>query len=422
MNRLRATLKFGLGTGGAITTLMGIVTDFLMPLGPYGFYLGLIGLFLIIISFALMLNKHTNELMKRLMAENWYLPSFVLLLVFSGSMFIFYNMGKNAPGEMGFLAANINEISEMQSQVLDKTIQIEKNTRRTAQSVEILTGIVKKETSDNPRKELANQGIAWDENSLIVAINNGEQDTVKLFIAAGMKLESRGWARVISSIKPAGLRHLRSYLEPLRFNSEQSLIMDSDAFYESGLYKVNAIRSAIEKYEVSEKIKLLEEHNNQVASNRQKYIDYAKAISRYIQPYLRVNKHSSTFCEQELNRLRKSGNEIKSISSQEDILSIKIDVKFVTSTLNNLDKCSEFSNFATKRPQEPQIDPTEEWIKKSVDEIFLSILPEQIKLDLVQYAKLIRPDVYELLSEVGFSTGNQVQIMMSNGRWLNLSV
>lgn len=47
---------------------------------------------------------------------------------------------------------------------------------------------VKKETSDDPRKELANQGILWDRGALHSAIVNGDVKVVQLFLDGGMKL------------------------------------------------------------------------------------------------------------------------------------------------------------------------------------------------------------------------------------------
>lgn len=47
---------------------------------------------------------------------------------------------------------------------------------------------VKKETSDDPRKELANQGILWERNALGSAISRGDLKVVQLFLDGGMKL------------------------------------------------------------------------------------------------------------------------------------------------------------------------------------------------------------------------------------------
>lgn len=46
--------------------------------------------------------------------------------------------------------------------------------------------LVKKESSDDPRKELSNRGVAWTDNSLRDAIRHGEVDNTRLFLAGGM--------------------------------------------------------------------------------------------------------------------------------------------------------------------------------------------------------------------------------------------
>ncbi len=57
-----------------------------------------------------------------------------------------------------------------------------------ADSIDHTLQNVKKETSDDPRKELANQGILWDRNALGRAISQGDLKVVQLFLDGGMKL------------------------------------------------------------------------------------------------------------------------------------------------------------------------------------------------------------------------------------------
>lgn len=57
-----------------------------------------------------------------------------------------------------------------------------------ADSIDHTLQNVKKETSDDPRKELANQGILWDRNALKSAIKQGDLKVVQLFLDGGMKL------------------------------------------------------------------------------------------------------------------------------------------------------------------------------------------------------------------------------------------
>lgn len=57
-----------------------------------------------------------------------------------------------------------------------------------ADSIEHNLQNVKKETSEDPRKELANRGIMWDRSALKSAVKAGDLKAVQLFLDGGMKL------------------------------------------------------------------------------------------------------------------------------------------------------------------------------------------------------------------------------------------
>lgn len=81
---------------------------------------------------------------------------------------------------------------------------------------------VKKETSDDPRKELANRGVQWTENNFNVATKQNDLETVKLFLQGGFH-----W-KVIYAIDP--LRNNRVALtEELIKHLDQSDIVDTPA-------------------------------------------------------------------------------------------------------------------------------------------------------------------------------------------------
>jgi hypothetical protein len=58
--------------------------------------------------------------------------------------------------------------------------------KESVSSIDSKMNNVKKETSDNPRKELANRGISWQEQNFTEAIKNSDVDTVNLFLQGGM--------------------------------------------------------------------------------------------------------------------------------------------------------------------------------------------------------------------------------------------
>lgn len=63
---------------------------------------------------------------------------------------------------------------------------------------------VKKETSDNPRKELANMGISWTTDSFTGAILRAEMQTLELFLQGGMKLVTphKGTSLAVYALQP----------------------------------------------------------------------------------------------------------------------------------------------------------------------------------------------------------------------------
>jgi hypothetical protein len=54
------------------------------------------------------------------------------------------------------------------------------------QSVAKVLETTKKETSDDPRKELANLGVAWTADNFLEAVKTGDMRTLRLFVAGGM--------------------------------------------------------------------------------------------------------------------------------------------------------------------------------------------------------------------------------------------
>jgi hypothetical protein len=200
MSKLKRTAQLGLGAGGTISTVCGLVADFFMPIAPYGIYLGFVGLLLLLISLGLFFIPATDRRLGNVMGDSWYLPSFVLLSVFTASMFGFYYMGKAVPGQSGYLAGNIDEMGRLQSQLLNINTQIEvntgktaDNTERTASNTERLTQLVKRETSKDPRKELTNLGWSWSQESFFNAISTNNDVVVDLFVKGGMTLSVYGF-------------------------------------------------------------------------------------------------------------------------------------------------------------------------------------------------------------------------------------
>lgn len=94
--------------------------------------------------------------------------------------------------EKGVLASNFPVISELQDQlagIAESNKEIAKNTRETADQTKIIAEVTKKETSEDPRKELANLGVSWTEKSFWEAVDLGDRKVINLFLAGGIRLD-----------------------------------------------------------------------------------------------------------------------------------------------------------------------------------------------------------------------------------------
>jgi hypothetical protein len=54
------------------------------------------------------------------------------------------------------------------------------------QSITKVLETTKKETSDDPRKELANLGVTWTADNFLEAVKTGDMRSLRLFLAGGM--------------------------------------------------------------------------------------------------------------------------------------------------------------------------------------------------------------------------------------------
>lgn len=87
----------------------------------------------------------------------------------------------------GILGTTVPAVSNLQDSMglLQKSIQIQGETR---DALKELSEKVKKETSNNPRKELANRGIEWTDHAMRQAMNKRDLETVNLFLDGGYDL------------------------------------------------------------------------------------------------------------------------------------------------------------------------------------------------------------------------------------------
>jgi len=171
-------VKFGkaLALAGAILT----IADFAQPLAPISAYM--IVASIVLIAVLIFLKYIINKWNDHLSTLNYF---GAMTLVMSIVLFLFQNQNEEAK-EMGILSASIPGLSELQKSLG----LVEKQLGQIAgsmKSIDKKMDNVKKETSNNPRKELRNMGVDWDGHSFYDAASRGDLKTVDLFLNGGMK-------------------------------------------------------------------------------------------------------------------------------------------------------------------------------------------------------------------------------------------
>lgn len=204
--KLDSSIKFY----SAIATLVAIISDFFSPLFPSSVFFYAI-LFIFLILFFGIVNDKANYLYKKFLGEWWHLPILKvvsLMLLITGLSY--YGTMKNE-NEGGWLATYFPAIANFQktfSNIDGNLSDInQKTTIISNSSIEIseTTKTLKKEVSENPRKELNNMGIKWSEGEYWGAIVNRDIDVIKLFSSGGMKLRSYPLSSYVDSYYIANL-------------------------------------------------------------------------------------------------------------------------------------------------------------------------------------------------------------------------
>lgn len=194
----------------ALCGIVGVISDLSQPVAPVASYVLVLSILGLLTVFAIGLFSHQQS-QARLTA------GFVCgLLAAVSAILILLQAQKPETGERGVLASYVEPIGALQAQILDlqadiseidrttrkidattteidaRTRVIDETTRETKEAI----GRVKQETSDDPRKELANMGISWGADPFRQMIKEGDIRAVDLFLQGGMKLSgarARAW-------------------------------------------------------------------------------------------------------------------------------------------------------------------------------------------------------------------------------------
>jgi hypothetical protein len=178
--------------GGLIAT----VGDFFSPAGGWVLPMasGALGLFVLaVLVVCSELRNHARRVLDGLPETEGYFRGPVThqaglwcLLVFGVTGLVVGGWSHGHRKEGGVLAEGFPSIRDAQSMVplLRESLAIQK---RVADSVDAMARNVKKETSEEPQKELQNRGVSWRAANMLEAVRNGEIATVSLFVQGGMR-------------------------------------------------------------------------------------------------------------------------------------------------------------------------------------------------------------------------------------------
>lgn len=167
---------------GAIVVASAIATfsDLLKPLAPFSTIIMVASVFIVLaLLFVIHALKKENEVL-------WVSVFFTGALFLSSTGFFIYQQTDPTKKEKGVLASNFELLQVVQSDLGLIKEDISLIASSTASMDRKMDGL-KKEVSKDPKKELANRGIAWTKKRFLEAITDGDLETLKLFVEGGFK-------------------------------------------------------------------------------------------------------------------------------------------------------------------------------------------------------------------------------------------
>ena len=252
-NKIKSTLNIGVLASGTSASLLGIVSDFLVPVAPNMSGYIAIGLFLLLlVSVVARSIPFTHKFFSETFRDSWYFPLFVALIISTGITFAAYNASETSENGNGYLSERFNLISDLQGSILNELttqtkelkkhtdqneILIKETTTHTSQNkeqIDILASTKreleeqtqqteelkrllaenKKETSTNPRKEIVNLGSEFSATGFQKALQGSDKELVDLFLVSGMSVLDQKYTirDMLLYINTGGYRAMLHYL------------------------------------------------------------------------------------------------------------------------------------------------------------------------------------------------------------------
>jgi hypothetical protein len=175
--------------GILVTGLVAVVSDVLAPVGPFALPVAVLAGALAI--FLVLPIPWIGSLGRRLFKSYWRVPVVATLALSAALLFGAHVLTQSAPSD-GWIGSHVSALGDVQQSlglVEEQTQAISETTsdiKKDTEEIKDKLDDVKQETSDDPRKELANLGVTWSQQSFVDALMAGDERTVRLFLEGGM--------------------------------------------------------------------------------------------------------------------------------------------------------------------------------------------------------------------------------------------
>ncbi|CAH6816302.1 hypothetical protein VCHA43P277_160021 [Vibrio chagasii] len=176
--------NFKANIGKTIAVASGAVTiaDLAQPVAPFAAYLmGASAIFCLILSFIKLIGREFGEGL----TVSAYLGTGIFVM---SSILYFYQASSQERMQKGLIASQISQFESLQyslGMIDKKLVSIDENLT----SIDRKVGDVKKETSQNPRKELANLGLTWTGKDFHSSIMGNDRETIEMYFRGGMQID-----------------------------------------------------------------------------------------------------------------------------------------------------------------------------------------------------------------------------------------
>lgn len=184
MNNIQKSGQILIGISTFLTLIASMISDILIPIAPLALYLGICMLIMTIVTLILYAIPRTRNFMSKI-TNLWFIPIFITLNISYIILFTTFYYSDKSEGQRGVLAENTDIIKSIQEH-LHIIATNTKEVKESLTSVDVKMDNVKKETSTDPRKELANRGVEWSVNGYNNVLNLRDISSIKLFISSGI--------------------------------------------------------------------------------------------------------------------------------------------------------------------------------------------------------------------------------------------